>query len=228
MYTEDDLLPISALQHLAFCERQAALIHIEGQWQENVLTVEGEQLHEHVHQTEDEALGDLRIARGLRLRSLTLGLTGVADVVEFHRLPDNNTKESTAVELPGITGRWQPFIVEYKHGQPKLEHEDEVQLCAQAMCLEEMLGVSIKESAFFYGKPRRRHKADLNDALRKETIARAERLHRLVEAGQVPPPIYAKHCQRCSLIDICLPKLPRSAKKVDAYLRNAIKGGEPT
>lgn len=228
MYPEDDFLPISALQHLAFCERQAALIHIEGQWEENVLTVEGEQLHERVHSEEDEALGDLRIAWGLRLRSLELGLTGVADVVEFHRMMDEKLEENTTVELPDIAGRWRVLIVEYKRGKPKPEHEDEVQLCAQAICLEEMLGVSIDESDFFYGKPRRRQKVVMSQALREETRMFAVRLHQLMEDGKIPPPFYAKHCRRCSLFDVCMPRLPRSAKKVEAYLLDAIKGGEPT
>ena len=160
MYTEDELLPISGLQHLAFCERQVALIHIEGLWEENVYTAEGKILHENAHEEGSEAVGDLRIARGLRLRSLRLGLVGVADVVEFHRVDNPGAK--TSVELPGVQGRWQPFIVEYKRGLPKLDRTDEVQLCAQAMCLEEMLDVEITSSAFFYGKPRRRDVVNLD------------------------------------------------------------------
>ncbi len=154
MYTEDDLIPISALQHLVFCARQAALIHIEGLWEENVLTIEGEQLHERAHDQESETTGDTRTVRGLRIRSLRLGLIGVADVVEFRR----TEAPGKGAVLNGLPGLWQPYIIEYKHGKPKIDRSDEVQLCAQAMCLEEMLGVSIEESAFFYGKPRRRPK----------------------------------------------------------------------
>lgn len=223
-YSEDELLPISALQHLAFCERQAALIHIEGLWEDNRLTVEGEQLHERVHTAGDEARGDLRIARGLRLRSLKLGLTGVADLVEFHR--SESIDQKTSVELPGVAGRWCPFIVEYKRGRPKMEREDEVQLCAQAICLEEMLGVKLETSAFFYGQPRRRQQVNLDDSLREETSALALRLHRMIAKGFIPPPEYASRCQRCSLVDLCLPKLERNAGKVERYLLEAIRGEE--
>ncbi|MBI2851658.1 MAG: CRISPR-associated protein Cas4 [Chloroflexi bacterium] len=238
MYTEDELIPISALQHLAFCERQAALIHVEGQWQENRLTVEGEQLHERVHEASGESRGDLRIARGLRLRSFELGLTGVADVVEFHRvsLPESGSDGGPAapigqvtagevITLPGIAGLWQPYIIEYKHGAPKIEHIDEVQLCGQAMCLEEMLGVVIHKSAFFYGRPRRRQEVNLEAELRQETAKLASALHVMVEQAIVPPPQYASRCERCSLIDVCLPKLDRSSHTVSEYLTEAIRGG---
>ena len=130
MFTEDNLLPISALQHLLFCERQCALIHLERAWQENRLTAEGRIMHERVHEGGDETRRDVRIVRGLRLRSLALGLVGIADVVEFHRAADG-------VAVPESAGTWRPFPVEYKRGRPKSEPWDAVQLCAQALCLEE-------------------------------------------------------------------------------------------
>ena len=216
MYTEDELLPISALQHLVFCPRQAALIHIEGLWEENVLTIEGEQLHERAHEQERETFGDTRIVRGLRIRSLRLGLIGVADVVEF-RHADRSGKGTVLNDLPG---RWQPYIIEYKHGKPKIDRSDEVQLCAQAMCLEEMLGVSIEESAFFYGKPRRRQAATLDGDIRKETEEVATRAHRLLQSGKTPAPEYSRKCRHCSLIDHCLPKTAGSQKKVQRYVTN--------
>jgi len=224
MYTEEDLLPISGLQHLAFCERQVALIHIEGLWEENVYTAEGKILHEHAHEEGREAMGDLRIARALRLRSLRLGLVGLADVVEFH-CADNSVGKSS-VELPGVHGYWQPLIVEYKRGLPKLDRTDEVQLCAQAMCLEEMLDVEISSSVFFYGKPRRRDVVNLGSSLREETEKVANRLHELIESGKTTVVSYNAKCERCSLIDVCLPKMPRGRGSVENYLRNVLSENE--
>ena len=148
-FAERDLLPLSALQHLVFCERQFALIHVEQVWTENVLTVEGRQLHEQVDGGEAEARGEVRIARSVPLRSLRLGLTGRSDVVELRRSADG-------VEIPGVSGRWRPYPIEYKRGKPKPHRADEVQLCAQGMCLEEMLGVEVPLGALFYGTTRRR------------------------------------------------------------------------
>lgn len=220
MYSEDDLLPISALQHMVFCERQAALIHIEGLWQENVLTVEGEQLHERVHSQESSTLHNVRTVRGLRIRSLRLGLIGVADVVEFGQVE----KLGDGVAVPGIgPGLWQPYIIEYKRGKPKLDRSDEVQLCAQAMCLEEMLGASIRESAFFYGTPRRRQTASLDDTLRQETEEVAGKVHRLLLSGKTPAPVYSHKCQHCSLIDRCLPKTAGSPRRVAGYLKKMLE-----
>lgn len=213
MYTEDDLIPISALQHLVFCARQAALIHIEGLWEENVLTIEGEQLHERAHDQESETTGDTHTVRGLRIRSLRLGLIGVADVVEFRR-----TDAPKGAVLSGVPGIWQPYIIEYKHGKPKIDRSDEVQLCAQVICLEEMLGVSIEESAFFYGKPRRRQTAILDAEIRQETEKVAANAHLLLQSGKTPAPEYSQKCRRCSLIDRCLPRTAGATKKVHRYL----------
>ena len=229
MYEEDDLLPISALQHLAFCERQWALIHLEGAWEENRLTVEGHQLHDRVHETETEARGDVRLARGLRLRSLRLGLTGKVDVVEFHCVPQANDT-SAGIKLDGVPGLWQPLIVEYKRGKPKVDRCDEVQLCAQALCLEEMLGVSIPCSSFFYGQPRRRYEVPLDETLRRETERLTALLHQLSQAGETPPAQYTERCRSCSLVDVCLPKAAGKRGGVRGYLSQAIvetKEGSP-
>jgi CRISPR-associated exonuclease Cas4 len=204
-YAESDLLPLSALQHLVFCERQCALIHIEQLWAENRLTAEGRQLHERVHEQESESRGDVRIVRGLRIRSLRLGLIGVADVVEFHHQPD---------------GAEQPFPVEYKRGRPKPGRCDEVQLCAQAMCIEEMLATPISTGAIFYGQPRRRLEVSLCTGLRDETEALAARLHLLQQSGHTPPPVYEKKCDQCSLLALCLPKA--ACKRASAYLHRAV------
>ncbi|MBN2559321.1 MAG: CRISPR-associated protein Cas4 [Phycisphaerae bacterium] len=208
MYKEDQLLPISALQHLLFCERQCALIHIEQAWTENRLTVEGRIMHDKVHNGADESRGAVRIARGLRLRSLGLGLTGQADVVEFHRQ---------------TVGSWQPFPVEYKRGRPKPEACDEVQLCAQALCLEEMLGVEIPEGAIFYGQPRRRHPVAFDQALRAQTESAARRLRDLLTAGVTPPAAYEKKCRNCSLLNLCMPKTAGRQKSAAGYLERMLR-----
>jgi len=205
MYSESDLLPLSALQHLVFCERQCALIHLEQQWAENRLTAEGRQLHEHVHEQESESRGDVRIVRGLRIRSLRLGLVGVADVVEFYRQPD---------------GSERPFPVEYKRGRPKPDRCDEVQLCAQAMCVEEMLSTPIPSGAIFYGQPRRRLEVTFGTDLREETKALATRLHLFQQSGRTPSPVYEKKCDHCSLLALCLPKA--ACKRASTYLHRAV------
>ena len=222
MYTEDELLPISALQHLSFCPRQCALIHIEGQWADNALTAQGNVLHEKTHQEETEARPGIRIARSLRLHSFRLGLVGQADVVEFHACNADSPGEYT-VELPGRSGGWRPFPVEYKRGRPKHGACDEVQLCAQALCLEEMLGVYIADGALFYGQPRRRLAVSFDLALRAATAELADKFHFLIEGGVTPAGIYEKKCQSCSLLEICLPN--KTGGQVDAsrYLETALR-----
>jgi CRISPR-associated exonuclease Cas4 len=214
-YSEDDLIPISALQHLAFCERQCALIHVEQVWDENRLTAEGRILHERVHDGGPETRGGVHVARGVRLRSLRLGLSGVADVVEFHRAGDGG-----GVSVPELQGFWRPFPVEYKRGKPKHGDCDAVQLCAQAICLEEMLSVPVPEGALFYGQPRRRQGVTFDLALRVETERLALRAHEIIGAGVTPEPLLGKHCKSCSLERLCLPKL-KSGGAVARYLEGA-------
>jgi CRISPR-associated exonuclease Cas4 len=207
MYSEDDLLPISALQHLAFCERQWALIHLEQQWVENRLTAEGRQLHERADGGHNQTREAVRICRGLHLRSLRLGLTGKADVVEFH--PD------------GAGDNMRPFPIEYKRGRPKPDHRDEVQLCAQALCLEEMLNLEIAGGALFYGQPRRRTNVPFDAVLRAETESLAARLHELNASRVTPKAKYEKKCDSCSLYSICLPR-STEAKSARKYLKRAV------
>lgn len=229
-FAEDDLISISALADLLFCERRAALHHLEGIWEENVFTVEGTFLHHRVH-AEDilESRGDLRIARGLRLRSLRLGLSGIADVVEFHRLPEAGAASaretddlSAGVPLPGGRGLWQPFPVEYKRGHLRQEEGYEVQLCAQALCLEEMLGVEVPAGAIFYGAPRRRLEVTFESRLRTATESAAARLHELVRSGKTPLAKYEKKCDSCSLFSLCLPKTLGKTPSVGNYLLKAL------
>jgi len=230
MFDEDDLLPLAALQHITFCERQCALMYVEGQWTENRLTVEGRQLHDSVHERGSEMRGGVRIARGLRLRSLRLGLVGVADVVEFHPVEPQSPQSpqsairdpQSAIFLPGLLGLWRPFPVEYKRGKPKPELCDEVQLCGQAICLEEMLDVRIAEGALFYGRTRRRHSVAFDERLRRVTEETAARLHELIASGRTPPPKPARHCRNCSVVDLCLPNMARR-RSVERYLRAALR-----
>lgn len=187
-----DSLPISALQHLLFCERQCALIHLDREWSENRLTAEGRDMHERAHDGPDESRPGVRITRGLPVRSESLGLHGVCDIVEFHR--DG-----------GIV------VVEYKRGKPKGHRADEVQLAAQALCLEEMLKAQIQEGQLFYGQPRRRTTVCFSGELRALVARCTRRLHRLLEGSLLPPPQYEKKkCGACSLFDICQPQAHRS------------------
>ncbi len=209
MYPETDLRPLSALQHLVFCERQCALIHVEQVWAENRYTAEGKVLHEHVDELGGASRGDLRIARALALRSLRLGLSGRADVVEFYRLP----AASGGVALPGRSGRWRPLPVEYKRGKPKLHRADEVQLCAQALCLEEMLSVEVEGGALYYGRRQRRQPVVFDATLRDLTESAARRLHEMLAAGVTPPAVHASKCDKCSLLDLCLPAAPAASAR---------------
>ena len=215
-YSESDLLPLSALQHLLFCERQCALIHLEGLWAENSLTVEGRHMHEKVDEPHSgDVHGSARIARGLSMRCFRLGLVGKADVVEFHTAP-----ESGAV-LKEAPGRWTPFPVEYKRGKPKKDRCDEVQLCAQALCLEEIFGVPVPEGALFYGRTRRRFSVHFDDALRRETEGASIRLRNLIETAVTPKASREQKCEHCSLVELCLPDAnvtSRSAVRYTAVL----------
>ncbi|GAB6905174.1 RecB family exonuclease N [Desulfosarcina cetonica] len=214
MYSESDLLPLSALQHICFCERQCALIHIEQVWLENRFTAEGRLLHERVDTSKSEKRRDVRIAFGLPLRSLRLGLVGRADVVEFHR---QKTPEGKTI--------WQPFPVEFKRGKPKKDNCDKIQLCAQALCLEEMLAFRIDDGALFYGKTRRRQDISFSEALRQETEQMATRLHALFDARRTPPPVFDKRCPSCSFISYCLPEKLDGSRSVSRYL-DSIRGGK--
>lgn len=209
MFTEDDLLPLSALQHLLFCERQCALIHIEGQWADNRLTVEGRHLHDHVHAGAGQTRAGVRTARALPVRSLRLGLSGVADVVEFH--PGGAPSE------PHV----RPVPIEYKRGKSKRDNCDRVQLCAQAMCLEEMLRCEVPCGALFYGRTRRREDVRFTRDLRDETERAARRLHELVAAGQTPAVPKQPKCRNCSLNDICLPGATQPSRDVGRFMQYA-------
>lgn len=204
--TEDTLIPLSALQHQLFCPRQCALIHVEGLWAEDTATAEGRILHERVDAGRPESRPGVRIARGLALRSVALGVSGRADVVELHGKPP------------------RPYPVEYKRGKPKSHKADEVQLCAQAICLEEMFGGTVPEGALFYGITRRRTIVIFDTELRDLTAVTAAAARANILAGYTPPPIYGPACRRCSLISLCQPgcleKPPEIARWLSAQVGN--------
>lgn len=209
MYPEEDFIQLSALQHFVFCPRQCALSYIEQIWEENLFTAEGGIMHDNVHEEQFEMRDGVRIERGTPLRSKKLGLNGKADVIEFHKSPDGKS--------------WFPFPVEYKHGKPKENNCDKVQLCAQAMCLEEMLGVSVPAGAIFYGKTRRRMDVTFDNVLRKETEETAYRLHEFIKAGKTPKAEYSKRCESCSLKELCMPKAFGGRSSVRGYIEDNIK-----
>ena len=215
-YSDPDLLPLSGLQHFVFCRRQWALIHIENQWQENLRTVEGHLLHRRAHdEAARERRGNTLILRGLPIVSHTLGLSGQCDVVEFHLTPEG-------VPLRGEEGRWLPFPVEYKRGRPKEHRADELQLCAQAMCLEEMLCCAVPAGALFYGEPRRRTAVEFSPELRQMVRDFSEEMHQYARRGHTPKAKPTKSCNACSLKDLCLPQLIRRGS-VSTYFKQALE-----
>jgi len=202
---EDRDLPLSGIQHVVFCERQCALIHIEGVWCENVFTTEGAILHARVDEGATEQRGTLRIERSVPLRSRRLGLVGIADVVEFCL----------------VGADWKPSPIEYKRGEPRNRLPDEVQVCAQAMALEEMLGVSIDEGALYYSGTKRRYAVPLTEELRARTETAARRFHEMVQQKETPPAREEPKCQHCSLRELCLPNLPDRRRPLSVYLYEA-------
>ena len=219
-YSDPDLLQLAGLQHFAFCRRQWALIHVENQWAENLRTVEGDLLHRRAHdEAARERRGDTLILRGLSVVSYSLGLSGKCDVVEFHLAPEG-------VPLRGEDGLWLPFPVEYKRGRPKEHQADELQLCAQAMCLEEMLCCEIPRGALFYGEPRRRTAVGFSPELRQMVRDFAEEMHQYARRGCTPKAKLTKSCNACSLKELCLPQLTRRGS-VSAYLKQAMEEGAP-
>ena len=215
-YAEDDYLQLSGLQHFAFCRRQWALIHLEQQWAENLRTVEGNLLHERAHdETQRERRGNVITVRGLSISSLTLGVSGKCDVLEYHANPKG-------APLPDAEGLWLPYPVEYKRGSPKEGPEDRLQLCAQAMCLEEMLCCDISEGALFYGETRRRERVLFTDELRQTVRDNLAEMHELFRRGHTPRVKPSKACNACSLKDLCLPKLLKSRSAAD-YLASALE-----
>lgn len=215
-FKEEEYLQLSGLQHYSFCRRQWALIHIEQQWAENLRTTDGRILHEKAHDgSTREKRGDLIITRDMSIHSPTLGVSGSCDVVEFHR----GTEGIPMAEQEGL---WQPYPVEYKRGSPKSTDADKLQLCAQAMCLEEMLCCDIPEGAIFYGEIRRREVVDLDEELRGKVRTLLEQMHDLYRRSHTPKVKPTKGCNACSLKELCLPKLVKKRSVMD-YLRKSLE-----
>lgn len=205
---EDALIPLSALQHFLFCRRQCALIHVEQLWAEDAATAEGRLLHERPDAGGRESRPGIRIGRNVALRSRALGVAGRADVVEFRGKPP------------------RPFPVEYKRGKPKAHRADEVQLCAQAICLEEAFGEAVPEGALFYGETRRRLSVAFDAPLRALTAQVAADARAMIAAGGTPPPIYIRACRRCSLQDLCRPERLERAPDVARWLGRQLAAQE--
>jgi len=206
MFTEDDFIQISALQHYVFCPRQCALIHVEDAWHENVFTTRGNILHEKVDTGTYETRGTTKTVRGLRIHSFRLGIVGRCDVVEFRA---SNGPKGPEEVLP----------VEFKSGEPKDDLSDKVQLCGQALCLEEMMNANVFKGAFFYGRIRRRVQVDINDELRKQTEEIIAAVRDIVTRKYVPVAEYSEKCRHCSLQGICMPKAMNN-RKLQTYLKS--------
>jgi CRISPR-associated exonuclease Cas4 len=215
-YSPDELLPLSGIQHFCFCRRQWALIHVEDQWVDNALTVEGHLLHQ---RTDDPFISEVRggivTARAMPVASYRLGLNGICDVVEFTPSPEG-------VNLPGRQGLYQPVPIEYKRGKEKVDHSDEVQLCAQAICLEEMLSINIPVGYLYYGKTRHRVEVMFTEELRGLVYKMAEEMHQYFARGYTPQVKPSKACKSCSLNNICLPELLDKSGSASKYIQEQI------
>ena len=240
MFTEDQLLPLSALQHWLFCPRQCGLIHLEQVWAENKFTAEGQVLHQKAHEGADESKAGTRITRSLPVRSFVLGISGQCDIVEFHpasgdlkgEIPDLKGEAVSDLKFeisdlkcaPRAACMQRVVPVEYKRGKPKSHRADEVQLCAQALCLEEMLGVTIASGFLFYGEERRRTVVDFDAPLRQLVSATTASLHAMIASRVTPLAEYAvRRCDACSLIELCQPKALRFKRGVQIWFASALK-----
>lgn len=222
MYAEDQFVPISALQHWLFCERQCALIHVERLWIENRLTVEGRHLHERAHDGSSEMRSGVHIARGVRLHSFRIGLYGVADVVEFCPATEIPLWNNEPYAQDTVGDHDAVFPVEYKRGRPKAHDADRIQLCAQAMCLEEMLDTDVSKGALFYGRTRKREVVAFSEPLRIKTLDVAYKVHRMVHSLATPTAKKAPKCDHCSLFQLCMPQAFGHSNKASVYLKSAL------
>lgn len=211
-YKEEDFLQLAGIQHFLFCRRQWALIHIEMQWEENLRTTEGSLLHKNAHNPDKRSKrGDILTVSALKVHSAGLGISGECDIVEFY-------KDPSGIQLKNRDGTWIPYPVEYKRGSPKTGIFDEAQLCAQAMCLEEMLCCSVPEGALYYGETRHREKVVFTDTLREEVTEAFKEMHMLYERGHTPLVKRSRSCNACSIKNVCLPSLMKS-RSVEEYMR---------
>ena len=215
IYAEEDFLQLSGLQHFKFCRRRWALIHLEHQWAENYRTIDGALMHQNAHDRDfRESRGGCIVTRGVSIFSAALGVSGQCDVLEYHR-------GSAGIPIRGRDGLWQPYPVEYKRGSPRADTGDTLQLCGQAMCLEEMLCCDIPAGALYYGEIRRRVAIEFTPALRDEVRQMLAQMHDLFRRGHTPKVKPTKSCRACSLNALCLPKLMKT-RSVSAYLKDAM------
>jgi CRISPR-associated exonuclease Cas4 len=228
-YSEDDLVAISALQHLLFCPRQCALIHNEQSWSENRYTAEGQVLHKNAESGKSTTRNGIRITRDLPLHCLTYGLIGKADIVEFHPPPDISPNSASRTLKQWILNQkeislegWTILPIEYKRGQPKENNCDRVQLCAQALCLEEMLQVSVSHGYLFYGQKQHRYEVLIDDVLRKNTLDTIAQMHELIASRSTPPAEYGPKCKNCSLYDLCLPQTHLAKLKTSTWFQEQL------
>ena len=216
-YADDDLLPLSGIQHFSFCKRQWGLIHVERQWADDLRTAEGHHIHRKADDPFfDESRGETLISRSVPVISYSLGLQGIADVVEY-------SSSDNGIKLPDRGGLWLPKPVEYKRGKPKVYAWDEVQLCAQAICLEEMLNTQIKRADFYYHEIRRRTSVELTDELRHLVFTLSMEMHDLFKKGITPPAEKGKPCRSCSLMNLCIPTLTKKKILVDKYISKHVR-----
>lgn len=216
-YKEEDYLQLSGIQHFCFCRRQWALIHVEHLWTDNYLTTDGSLMHENAHDSDFiEKRGNTVITRGMNIHSSKLGISGQCDVVEFH-------KSENGIELNDYKGLWLPYPIEYKRGEPgNYSEANELQLCAQALCLEEMLCCQINEGALYYGKIKHRVEISLTDELKEKVRVMLKEMHDLFQRGYTPKVKPSKSCNACSLKELCVPKLMKN-KKVSDYLNQHLE-----
>lgn len=216
MYSEDEYLLLSGIQHFVFCRRQWALIHIEQQWADNYRTADGEVMHRNVHDPEfRERRGDIITTRAMAVSSASLGISGECDVVEF-------VKDEKGISISGLEGRFRIIPVEYKRGEPKTNESDNMQLAAQAMCLEEMLCCDIPKGYLYYGETRHRLEVEFTDELRERTKAAIEEMHMYYKRRYTPKVKRTRSCNACSLKDICLPMLC-GERSVKNYIKNMLE-----
>lgn len=213
-----NILPLNGIQHFSFCPRQWALITIEQVWEENEDTALGHLVHSIADDSYyEEVRGNRIITRAVPIQSLELGFTGVIDVLEYHRMKDG-------IRLKKHPGNWMPFIIEFKKGREKKDLCDVMQLTAQVMCLEESMKISIKQSALYYKSTNSRVDVEISDELRNEVRLTSQRMHDLYESGITPPAIEGKHCGKCSLKDLCWPRITTRKRSVDSYIDRAWEG----
>lgn len=210
-YSEEDFLQLAGLQHFTFCRRQWALIHIEQQWVENILTMQGKVFHEKVHDGySSEKRNNVIISRGMPIHSRVLGISGECDVVEF-------VQTDAGITLPGRAGQYILYPIEYKRGKPKITDEDRMQLTAQTLCLEEMFLTEIPQAYLFYGETRRRETVEISDLLKNACKRMIQEMHELYAKGYTPKVKRTKKCESCSLKSVCLPKLEKN-RNVTLYV----------